>query len=433
MIIGIDASRANRERKTGTEWYSYYLIRWLAKIDDQNQYILYTNRPLTGGLVNLTTMEHDPHTADSGEPQFDKKGYQILQSPYNNFKAKILHWPSDYLWTQGRLSFEMAFKPVDALFIPAHALPVIHPKASVVTIHDVGFQDEVRLYEDEEIGPKSKLKRRLLNLLVKLFTWGKYRARTIDYHIWSTKYALEHAARIITVSDFSKQELAKFSGKNGSNIEVVYNGYNRYIYQPIKDTDKIDQVLHKYGIEKPYLFYVGRIERKKNIPRLIEAFAILKENNPDLEHTLVLAGDASFGYDETNYIINEFNLDNDVYMPGWIEEADLPYLFNGAEVFVFPSNYEGFGIPLLQAMACGVPIIASDSSSIPEVVENAAVLFDPADTLSIAHALEKVLHEQISTAEMVSRGQDRVKHFSWENTAQKTLGVIKDAYRQLHG
>lgn len=426
MIIGIDASRANRRHKTGTEWYAYYIIRWLAKIDSQNQYILYADKPLSGGLSDLTTYQHYPGDSDSQSPEFDKRGYQVIKSPYGNFKAKILKWPFNFLWTQGRLSIEMLSKPVDLLFVPAHTLPIIHPKKSVVTIHDVGYKDEAVLYEDENIGPKNKFYGKVINLMAKLFTFGKFGATTIDYHAWSTEYALKHASKIITVSNFSKDKLAEFNLNNPSKIAVVHNGYNKYLYKRINNPESINQILDIYGIDMPYIFYVGRIEKKKNIPRLIEAFALFKEDNPGSQHKLILAGNASFGYDETTYLIREYCLNDEVFMPGWIEERDLPHIYNAAELFIFPSNYEGFGIPLLQAMACGVPIAASNCSSIPEVAGDAAIYFDPSDPISICESINKILTDKSLSSKLIENGLERIKKFSWETTARQTLQELND-------
>ena len=133
MLIGIDASRANRSHRTGTEWYSYYLIRWLAKLDADNQYILFTDKPLVGGLLDLTTKQYNgsDYKCRQDRADYDKEGYQIIKSPFNNFRAKILNWPFLYFWTQGRLSLEMILNKVDILFIPAHTLPIIHPKSRI--------------------------------------------------------------------------------------------------------------------------------------------------------------------------------------------------------------------------------------------------------------------------------------------------------------
>jgi glycosyltransferase involved in cell wall biosynthesis len=422
MIIGIDASRANRRHKTGTEWYSYYLIRWLAKLDQENQYILYSNKPLSGGLLDLGTKVYIPGEIIE-KIEYDKNGYQIIKSPGNNFKAKILRWPFTYFWTQGRLSLEMLFHRTDVLFIPAHALPLIHPRKSVVTIHDIGYEEKEAVYNKQGMGRGNNPTPGFLNFLVRLITFGKYQANALDYLRWSTDYTFKKADKIIAISEFTKNTIIKTYGRE-KNIKIIPNGYNRQLYKKITDNVKINQVLNRYGIDAPYLFYIGRIERKKNISALLEAYAIMKDKNKEIKEKLVLSGDASYGYDEVKYVLRQFDLLDDVIMTGWVNEEDVPYLYNGATAFVFPSLYEGFGIPLLQAMACKTPIVASDDTSIPEVVNDAALLFNPGFVSSIAEAMGKICTDEELRKDLILKGIEQVKKFGWQKTAEETLKVL---------
>ena len=421
MLIGIDASRANRLHKSGTEWYSYYLIRALVQIDSKNTYILYTDAPLTEGLADLTTnSQHKTFVTSVRE-----NGMQPVRSPHNNVKAKVLRWPWKFFWTQGRLSLEMIFHRPDILFVPAHALPIFHPKKSVVTIHDIGFRNNASLYEHNQIGADSRRRRSFINFCIRLITFGKYGATSFDYLEWSTKFALHQAATIIAISQFTKSELLSAYKPKPEKISVVYNGYSEDLYHPLPDDRTSDEVLQRYGISRPYFFYVGRLEKKKNTATLIEAFALLKsKQGENFKHKLCLVGDASYGFDEIKYTIHEYGLVNDVIVTGWIAEKDLPYIFARAEAFVFPSNYEGFGIPLLQAMATGTPIAASNIASIPEIVQEAAILFDPKDSQDIAEALARVLFDETLRKNLIERGNQRVKQFSWQNTARETLEIF---------
>lgn len=424
MIIGIDASRANKDRKTGTEWYAYSLIRWFAQIDKKNEYILYTDKPLTGGLLDLTDKQYDYNDERFEQITLDGKGFQKIKSPHDNFKAKVLKWPFKYFWTQGRLSFEMLFNKIDILFVPSHALPIIHPPKSIVTIHDVGFDRFENVYENTPIAYDKPLLHKVINFFTKILTRGKYNATKLDYLRWSTEYAIKHASKIITVSNFSKKELSEIYNTHKQNIQVIHNGFNNQLYTCGCDQEKIKQIKEKYGIDSDYLLYVGRLERKKNTPAMIEAFAIMKDKCQDIKHKLVIIGEASYGYDEVNYMMNEFGIENDVIILGWINEVDLPCVYEGATAFVFPSVYEGFGIPLLQAMACRVPIIASDSSSIPEVVEDSALLFNPHFVVSMASAMEKIIKDEEVRNDLIKKGERRVASFSWQKTAQETLNAI---------
>jgi len=420
MLIGIDASRANRKFKGGTEWYSYYLIRGLAKIDSKNQYILYSDKPLVGGLADLTTEDYD-----AGPGRVDDYGWQEIKSPFENFRVKILKWPFAYFWTQLRLSYEMLVHRVDILFIPAHTLSMIHPKKSIVTIHDIGFERFAKLYSLDKIGPVSGLTSNAFNLLAKVFTWGKFHPNIIDYHSWSTKFALKNAKIIIAVSEFTKKEMMELYKADAEKIKVIYNGFNGALYRPIQDAEKIKQILNKYDIKAPYIFYAGRLEKKKNTARLVEAYAIMRQKFKGILHKLVLVGNAGLGFDEVKYVMSEFNLNDSIIITGWIPEADMPYIYSGASLFVFPSLYEGFGIPLLEAMACRVPIAASDIPSISEVVKNSALLFNPENKEDMAEKMAKILLNKQLASELVGRGVERAKDFSLAKCARETLALME--------
>ncbi|HRH32556.1 MAG TPA: glycosyltransferase family 1 protein [bacterium] len=422
MLIGIDASRANRNHKSGTEWYSYYLIRALADLDKHNHYILYTDTPIKDGLADLTANGEKVPSM----PSVKLDGFQKIRSPHHNFQAKVLAWPFRFFWTQARLSLEMLWHRPDVLFIPAHALPIVHPKKSVVTIHDIGFRCDENLYEKIRIGAQSRRNHRFVNYVVRILSLGRYGANSFDYLEWSTRYTLKKAKQVIAISDFTKNELISTYGTSEKKIKVIYNGYPKQLYKPLPHDHTSAHVLARCGITKPYLFYVGRLEKKKNIAILIEAFASLKHRRgKDFIHKLCLVGDASFGFDEIKYTIQEYNLEKDIIVTGWVAEKDLPYIFAQADAFVFPSNYEGFGIPLLQAMATRTPIAASNTASIPEVAASAAVFFDPKNSEAMADALEKVLFDQSIREQLIQAGQIRIKDFSWEKTARETLELIE--------
>ncbi|NCD00897.1 glycosyltransferase family 1 protein [bacterium] len=423
MIIGIDASRANRKQKTGTEWYSYYLIKYLAQIDSENQYILYSDKPLEDGLSNLSNLNEG---GIFSKPKFDKNGYQIINSPHNNFKAKVLRWPFTCLWTLGRFSLEMLFRSPDILFVPAHTVPLFHPKKTITTIHDVAFMRKEKIYQ-KNIGPNSNKTwtRGVIRFLVRLITRRKYELNNLDYLKWSTKYSLQTAKKIITVSNFTKKEIIDIYGTEEKKLSVVYNGYNNKLYRKIDDKKRIKEILDKYGVFGEYFLYVGRLEKKKNTPRLVESFAILKENNPEIKHKLVLIGCAGYCYDEVKYLIKEYNVEDDVILLGWVPEIDLPYFFNGAEAFVFPTLYEGFGIPVIQALACGVPVVASGIEVLKEVSDGKALFFNPYNKEEISRALYKIIIDKDLREKLSKEGLERAKDFSWDKCAKETYNQIK--------
>ncbi len=425
MIIGIDASRANKKRKTGTEWYSYYLIKYFAKIDKKNQYILYTDRPLLGGLLDLT--KRDISTDDQEEKINFWRGRQKIKSPHNNFKAEILRWPFSYFWTLGRFSLEMLIHRPDVLFVPAHGIPLIRPKKTINTIHDVSFMREKKIFERNNLGPEILPIRKIIGFFIKLFTFGKYGANSLDYLEWSTRYSLRKSKKIISVSNFTKQEILKvYKNISEEKIKAVHNGFNNKLYRKIEDKEKIKQVLEKYGIVGPYVLYVGRLEKKKNTPFLVEGFAKAKHFNNNIKEKLVLVGDASFGYEDVVYTINEFGLRDEVITPGWVEEEDMPYIFNGATAFVFPTRHEGFGIPIMQAFGCGVPVICSDIPVLREIAGDAAYFFDNTQKDSLGRAINKITQDEDLRKSLVEKGLKRAKDFSWEKCARKTLKIIEN-------
>ncbi|MFA5023564.1 MAG: glycosyltransferase family 1 protein [Patescibacteria group bacterium] len=401
MIIGIDASRANRKHKTGTEWYSFYLIKNLAEIDKTNQYRLYLNTLPAAELQEI-----------------------IKDNP--NFSVKVLNWPLYSFWTLGRLTWEMIWRRPDVLFIPAHALPLIHPRRTINTIHDIAFVREQNLYLSNQVKTKLIGSRSLINFLVKLMTLGKYHSDSVDYLYWSTNFALRHARKIITVSNFTKQEILSLYPKaKADKIAVIHNGYNNELYRPFNDPEKIQAVLEKYGLVAPYFLYVGRLEKKKNTPALIGALALLRENNPEIKEKLILIGDASFGYDEVKYVIEEFDLNNDVLMPGWVAENDLPYIFNAASAFIFPTKHEGFGIPIIQSLACGLPTAASDLPVLREVAGDSVLYFDQNDERAIAAAMRRIVQDEVLRQNLKEKGLKQAKEFSWRKCAQETLKEIE--------
>lgn len=402
MVIGIDASRANLKKKTGTEWYSFYVIKNLAVIDKVNQYKLYLDREISEEL--LAAIKYN-----------------------NNFSYQVLNWPFNIFWTLGRLSWEMLWHAPDVLFVPAHGIPLIHPRRTVNTIHDIAFTRESSVYRSESLKASTKSKRKIARFLVRLFTFGRHDGNSLDYLKWSTEFALRHASKIITVSNFTKQEILGYYQKTKEQkIKVVYNGYPEELFNEKISSVTAEEVLKKYDLYQPYFLYVGRLERKKNTPYLIEALSIVRSEYPEIKEKLVLIGNASYGYDEVKYSIEEFDLGREVIMPGWVEEADLPYIFKSASAFIFPTRHEGFGIPVLQALASGLPTAASDLSVIHEIAGDSVLYFDYNSKKAIAEAMTKIVTDQQLRAELIKKGLEQAKKFSWLECAKQTLLVLEN-------
>jgi len=369
MIIGIDASRAGTKQKTGTEYYSYEIIKSLLEIDKTNHYILYSKNRLEGELANLP----------------------------KNAVNKILKFPR--LWSQIRLSSEMIKNPPDVLFVSAHTIPIRHPKNTVVTIHDVGFRQFPDLYTPLE----------------------RY------YHNFSMKFSVRYAKKIIAISNATKRDLIKIYNADESKMTVIYHGYdkNKYFVEKNFDEQKYKDQL-KYA---PYLFFIGRLEAKKNIVNLVKAYAMLRKE-PKNHHKLVLAGRPGYRYEDIKTQIDNLpeNIRTDVIELGYVPDEDAAKYLRGADILVFPSKFEGFGMPLVEAMASGVPVVASNTTSIPEVVEDAGILCNPDKPFDFAAACSKIINSKLARDNLVAKGLKRAKDFSWTDAAKKTLKVIESAY-----
>lgn len=383
MLIGIEASRANRLQKTGVEWYAYHLIQAMKKQQEAagHSWVLYGNAPLGMGL---------------------EKGPA-------NWHERELAWPPRYGWTQLRLSYEMMRKPTEVLFVPAHVLPRIVPKRTVVTIHDVGFHRHPELYTG-------------FNSLPALHTSAPRR-----FFEWSTRDIVRRASRIITVSAFSKRELIDGYGADPERIFVTHLGIDHEKYTP-KSREDCVSALARVRIASPYLLTIGRLETKKNVCTLIEAFTRYKLSRGIGDPLqLVLVGLPGAGYEAIRVAIAASPVRNEIRELGYVSEEEKIALLSQAEALVHPSWYEGFGFTPLEAMACGCPVIVSHAGSLPEVVglEN-ALWFAPHDPESIERAIGRCAEDPVLRADLRKRGLEWVKKYAWEMTAKKTLPLLTD-------
>lgn len=396
MIIGIDASQANQTHRRGTEWYAYHVIQELKKISDPaDRFILYSEEPLRDGLEDLP-----PH-----------------------FSSKVLRWPPRFLWTLLRFSIEMMISPPDVLFSPAHTIPVWRPKRSVTTLHDVGFEIHPELYSTKRIGPESKGIQLFLDFITKIITLGRYSNTELDYHRWSARFAISHATTILTVSEFSKREIIRYLGKPRCGIRVIPNGIDGEAYAAC-DPSTLNAILQKHEISQPYFFWVGRLESKKNVLTLVQAFEKYKETTRDAT-ALVLAGIPGYGYDEIHEAIKRSPRKDSIHEIGYVDEKDLPLLYHAARAFILPSAYEGFGIPIVEAMAAGTPLIVSRAGSNTEIAQDAALSFHPSSPQECADALIELTRHPDATGDRIQKGKHYAKSYSWERTAAAIYHELK--------
>jgi glycosyltransferase involved in cell wall biosynthesis len=372
MLIGIEASRANKPAKTGVEWYAWHVIQELKKLTpgDKNSWILYTNAILQGGLEAL---------------------------PENWFEVRA-KWPFPFGWTQFRLAWEMIHRPTDVLFIPGSTMPRVIPKKTVVTIHDMGFHHLPELYKK----------------------------RQVHIHEIAVREAVKRAARIITVSEFTGRDLVQTYGADPSRIAITPLGVDHELYRPTNDAAAVDECLMRHHLSRPFFMTVGRIEAKKNLVTLIKAFTDFKSRRGIGDpYKLVLAGIPGFGYDAVKKAIAASSVARDIIELGYLPEADKPLLLSAASALIHPSKYEGFGIPVVEAMACGCPVLSSNATSLPEVIgEGNGILFSPDDTESMVAAMQRIISDDELVTRLKAAGIARAAGFTWEQTAKLTLPVL---------
>ncbi len=372
MIVAIDASRANKKERTGVEWYSYFLIQEFKK------------------LV--------PADAQS-EPLAD-----LLSLP-SNWEIKILRWPFRF-WTIFRLSWEMLWHKPDIFFSPANILPFFTPEKTFTTIHDIGFKRFPECYSAGErwlqnFGTRRALKR-LNTPLRPSSAQGSGRAQQ------------GFAGQAIFVpSEFTKKELVEIYGVPPKKLSAIPLGCHAESSATADNSAQV--VFNKYSIKKPYFLFIGRKDAKKNIAGIVEAFKIFQEKNPG--HSLVLAGPSSLLL-TANYLLQN------VILLDWINPQEKQTLLQNCEAFLFPSLYEGFGLPILEAFAAGAPVITSNCASMPEVAGNAALLIDPKNPQEIASAMEKITKDADLKIKLIELGLEQLKKFNWETCAKQTLEQI---------
>jgi glycosyltransferase involved in cell wall biosynthesis len=257
--------------------------------------------------------------------------------------------------------------------------------------------------------------------LIPLILRRHFRAHQRLIYRFTHQLALNAAQLTIAVSHSTGRDLQRFFRVSPERIVVVHEGVDEHFRPPSRA--EIDRVRAQYALPDRYMLYFGSNKPHKNVPRLVEAFARLGSGDRKLGTGLVIAGHWDQRYPQAKDLAAQLNLTDRVRFSGPVQDGDLPALYGGAELFVFPSEYEGFGLPVLEAMACGTPVVCSNRSSLPEVAGDAALLCDPQDVEELARAIEQALTDRAVRAVLQQRGLVRAAQFSWDQTAQQTLHV----------
>lgn len=367
MKIAIDARALNHPQKTGVEVWVKNLIENLAKIGSKHQYILYSDKPLNC-------------------PQILKR---------QNFIQKIVNFP--FFWTQIGLSLHFINNKElpDVFLFPAHSIPIWCPTKSLVFIQDLAFLK----FPDHFTG---------FDLL---------RLKNI------TQASVNNADLIIAPSFSTKKDIIKSYKISSQKIKVIPLGYDQKVFKPQKQI-KVQKTLKKLKINFPYILYLGTLQRRKNLITLISAFDRLKKYQK-IKEKLVIAGKKGWLYDDIFETVKNLDLKKEVIFLGYVKDGDVPNLLSGAKVLVLLSLYEGFGLPVLEAMACGCPVVCSSNSSLPEVAGKAAVLVNPKKTNQVAQAIYQVLTNQKLSKTLKKKGLEQAQKFSWQKHTREILTAIE--------
>ncbi|MCR4305787.1 MAG: glycosyltransferase family 4 protein, partial [Candidatus Daviesbacteria bacterium] len=332
------------------------------------------------------------------------------------FQFKEISWPR--LWTQGGLGFQTFKDKLDVLFVPAHTLPLIRKPGlkTVVTVHDLG---------SEYLPSMHQLKQQL-------------------YLGFMQKFQLKTATQIIAVSKATKIDLINRVGINPKKVSVVYEGYDKNLFKRVND-DILVNSLRQYNLRSgEYFLFVGTVQPRKNLERLIRAFAkyssnevrsyhknyhnfqgrfSLRSNNNSMH--LAIIGQKGWLSDEIYKLPKKLGIEERVKFLGYVPDQDLPALYSGAAALTFPSLFEGFGLPILEAQACGCPVLTSNASSLPEVGGQGALYVNPASVDDIVKGMER-LQATGYRQQLIKKGWENVSRFSWEKCARETLQVLEN-------
>lgn len=370
MRIAIDAHSVGTGLG-GNESYATNLIEALAEIDQINQYTLYVTR------------------AEAASRFSDR---------WPNFAVRMTLPHTPLVRIPLTLSRELRKNPVDVLHVQFTS-PPFAPCPVVVSIHDLSFE-----HLPETFRFRSRTQLRL-----------------------TVRRSARKAARVIALSEHGRSDLIETYGLSGANIDVIPLAAPTH-FAPVTDEKELQRVRQTYGIEGEYILSVGSIQPRKNLQRLLAAYSSLHEARPEVKlPQLVVVGKCAWLYEETLRAISELKLSKSVILTGYVPESDLPTLYSGAACFVYLSYFEGFGLPPLEAMKCGTPVIVGNRTSLPEVVGDAGVLVDPFAVDEIAAAINQVIANPDFRSTLRVKGLKRAGLFDWRETARQTLAVYEKA------
>lgn len=372
MKIAIQAADLDNKRIDGTRVYLLNVLKNLGEIVPEDDFLIYHKN------------NFNPELTPPSFPNYEVK------------KLKFFRF-----WTQTRFALNVWRDKVDVLWMPMHNIPLLRRKEmkTVVTIHDLAFKHFPDTFPAKDLFQ--------LNLL--------------------TDLAIKKSDKIIAVSQSTKNDILKFYPNiKEDKIKVIYHGFDGELYKKEFGPEIVNEMLSKFHLKKEkYLLYVGAIQPRKNLKTLVKAFEIFKKENKN-NIKLVIAGGKAWCWEEVIEAIENSAVRDSIILTGRVSFDDLSVLQQNAGIFVFPTLYEGFGIPILEAFAAGTPVISAKNSSLEEVGADAVEYFESLDENELAQKISKVIDNEALKREMVEKGKKQMEKFSWQKCAKETLEFIKE-------
>lgn len=383
MKIAIEGQRLYRSKKHGMDMVALELINNIQKLDKENEYVVFV------------------------KPDEDKDALKETE----NVKIVELEGGSYPTWEQFALPKAAKKEGCQILHCTSNTAPVNPGMPLVVTLHDIIYMEKLHLFKKSG------------------GTW--YQKFGNVYRRLIVPKVLKKSDKIITVSNFEKNRIREFFGfdENDERLIAIYNGVSEH-FRKIRSKKELERVKELYKLPDKYFFFLGNTDPKKNTPGVLKAFSdYLKKTNDEDMYLVML----DYEKEALNKILKDINapeLIDKIHLTGYVVNTDLPAIYNLCEIFLYPSLRESFGIPMLEAMRCGAPVITSNTSSMPEVSGNAALIIDPFKPEEITDAIIKILNDEDLKKNLIKKGYAQAKKFSWENMAKNVIDVYKDVFNK---
>lgn len=379
MKIGIEGQRLYRTKKHGMDMVALELIKNLQIIDKENEYVVFVK----------------PDEDNTCIPKAD------------NFKIVELGGGPYPSWEQFALPKAAEAEGCDILHCTSNTGPIRSKTPLITILHDIIYLESVSIFK-------------------KAGTW--YQKIGNMYRRWVVPPVVKRSRRVVTVSNFEKDRIKNFMGL-GDNLVAIYNGVGEH-FKKITDHRVLAKAKQQYNLPDNFLFFLGNTDPKKNTPNVLKAFAEFNLQSP-VKYKLVM-----LDYEENalQKILNDIGhpkVREDIFLTGYVVNTDLPAIINQCKVFLYPSMRESFGIPILEGMACGVPVVTSNTSSMPEIAGDAAYIVDPNSSDEIKTAIETILADKELRDSLCEKGVERAKKFSWRIMAEQNLKLYNEVYTEL--